>query len=110
MGFRDNLSRKFKEASLPAELTIFEKTDSTNTRAKEYARAREGGHPAFFVASEQSDGRGRLGKSFRFVLLLYSVPTKETYTEPASLVFTSTILLSQKAPFVTPTTSKSSGS
>ena len=64
MGFRDNLSRKFKEASLPAELTIFEKTDSTNTRAKEYARARAGGNPAFFVASEQSGGRGRLGKSF----------------------------------------------
>ncbi len=38
-------------------------TDSTNTRALEYARA-GGESPAVFIAEEQTGGRGRRGRSF----------------------------------------------
>ena len=47
------------------KIFCYRETDSTNTRAKEYARA----HPerrecALFVADSQTAGRGRLGRSF----------------------------------------------
>lgn len=44
----------------------YEITDSTNTRAKEFARARGEGErrAAVFVARHQTAGRGRLGRSF----------------------------------------------
>lgn len=44
----------------------YEITDSTNTRAKEFARARAEGdrRPAVFIAKHQTAGRGRLGRSF----------------------------------------------
>ena len=44
------------------ELAFYDSTDSTNLRAREWARA--GGGAAIFVASSQSAGRGRLGRSF----------------------------------------------
>ena len=42
----------------------YELTDSTNTRAKEYARCEGAEMPAVFIADEQSAGRGRRGRSF----------------------------------------------
>ena len=42
----------------------YELTDSTNTRAKEYARCDRAEMPAVFIADEQSAGRGRRGRSF----------------------------------------------
>ena len=39
-------------------------TDSTNTRAREYAESAEAYLPAVFVAEGQSAGRGRMGRSF----------------------------------------------
>ena len=39
-------------------------TDSTNQRAKEYARCADAHFPAVFVADEQTAGRGRRGRSF----------------------------------------------
>ncbi len=39
-------------------------TDSTNQRAKEYAKEENAYFPAVFVAEEQSAGRGRRGRSF----------------------------------------------
>ena len=39
-------------------------TDSTNTRAREYARASKEKEPCVFIADGQSAGRGRLGRSF----------------------------------------------
>ncbi len=44
------------------ELRFFFATDSTNTRAREYAKEAAGA--ALFVAERQSAGRGRLGRSF----------------------------------------------
>jgi BirA family biotin operon repressor/biotin-[acetyl-CoA-carboxylase] ligase len=42
----------------------YEITDSTNTRAREYARLRNAEFPAVFVADGQTAGRGRRGRSF----------------------------------------------
>lgn len=39
-------------------------TDSTNQRAKEYAKEENAYFPAVFIAEEQSAGRGRRGRSF----------------------------------------------
>ena len=39
-------------------------TDSTNQRAKEYAKEERAHFPAVFIAEEQSAGRGRRGRSF----------------------------------------------
>ncbi len=56
---RSKLGKKYAE--LP--MFIYKITDSTNLRAKEYAK--EGNRKlAVFIADEQSSGRGRLGRSF----------------------------------------------
>lgn len=44
------------------ELFFYESADSTNLRAREWARG--GGGDAVFVAASQTAGRGRLGRSF----------------------------------------------
>ena len=47
------------------KIFCYRETDSTNTRAKEYARAHpESRECALFVADSQTAGRGRLGRSF----------------------------------------------
>lgn len=48
----------------PIEIHFYECTDSTNTRAKEWAKQSAEKMPAVFIANEQSAGRGRLGRSF----------------------------------------------
>ena len=48
----------------PIEIHFYECTDSTNTRAKEWAKQSAEKRPAVFIANEQSAGRGRLGRSF----------------------------------------------
>lgn len=49
----------------PIEIHLYESTDSTNTRAKEYARANGSKRGAVvFIANEQTAGRGRRGRSF----------------------------------------------
>ena len=42
----------------------YEITDSTNTRAREYAKSENPHFPAIFIADGQSAGRGRRGRSF----------------------------------------------
>ena len=42
----------------------YEITDSTNTRAKEYAKSENPVMPAVFIADAQTEGRGRRGRSF----------------------------------------------
>ena len=42
----------------------YECTDSTNTRAKEYAKMQDAKFPTVFIADEQTAGRGRMGRSF----------------------------------------------
>ena len=49
----------------PPEIVFYEQTDSTNTRAKEYAKGKSGcTNPVIFIANEQTAGRGRRGRSF----------------------------------------------
>ena len=46
------------------EIFLFDITDSTNTRAKEYAKASAAQRAAVFLSEEQTAGRGRRGRSF----------------------------------------------
>ena len=50
----------------PPKIVFYEETDSTNTRAKEFAKARQKGErtSVIFIANGQSGGRGRLGRCF----------------------------------------------
>ena len=48
----------------PIEIHFYECADSTNTRAKEWAKYSAEKRPAVFIANEQSAGRGRRGRSF----------------------------------------------
>ena len=54
---------KIGSLSKEVEIITYESIDSTNTQAKLYAESREG-ECAVFIASEQTAGRGRLGRSF----------------------------------------------
>ena len=45
-------------------IIFYQETDSTNTRAREYARDGWDGAPTVFIAKRQSAGRGRRGRSF----------------------------------------------
>ena len=49
----------------PPKILFYESTDSTNTRAKEYAKENpENNSPVIFIADGQTAGRGRRGRSF----------------------------------------------
>jgi len=53
------------KAGLSPEIFYYESTDSTNTRAREYAKEHRGNREAkIFIAEEQSAGRGRRGRRF----------------------------------------------
>ena len=58
---RDEIAKTLPDS---IELIYYGKTDSTNKRAKEYAAGKETIAPTLFIAASQSDGRGRLGRSF----------------------------------------------
>ena len=55
-----------KNGITPPDIIFYEETDSTNTRAKEYAKARDKSNktPVVFIANSQTAGRGRRGRSF----------------------------------------------
>jgi BirA family biotin operon repressor/biotin-[acetyl-CoA-carboxylase] ligase len=77
-------------AALDGRVRVFfyEVTDSTNTRAKEYARGATLKEPCAFIAREQTAGRGRLGRSFLSrcggIYLSLLIPAKEDVT-PADI-------------------------
>lgn len=48
----------------PFKIVFYDTTDSTNTRAKEYAKKCNSRENVIFVANHQTAGRGRLGRSF----------------------------------------------
>ncbi len=48
----------------PIKLVFYDSTDSTNERAREYARSATEKKAAVFVSREQTAGRGRRGRSF----------------------------------------------
>lgn len=59
----EEISKYLKEYSVQAPVIVLDKTDSTNTYAKELA---ENGarHLTTVFANEQTDGRGRMGRTF----------------------------------------------
>ena len=48
----------------PPKIIYYDETDSTNTRAKEYAESEAGRESVVFIANSQTAGRGRRGRSF----------------------------------------------
>lgn len=61
----EKIKRAFANNDLQIEVFSFEETDSTNTRAKLFAKsAAADGKPKLFIAQRQSGGRGRLGRRF----------------------------------------------
>lgn len=60
---KKQISLGIGELSKELSITVYKKTDSTNTQAKLIAERGEV-EKAIFIASEQTAGRGRLGRSF----------------------------------------------
>ena len=58
----DDLRRRLPPSLQKMQIFVYEKTDSTMTRAKLFAK--EHGEDAIFIAREQSEGVGRLDRSF----------------------------------------------
>lgn len=62
---KENIEKALADIGMPNVKTVFyDTTDSTNLRAKEYAKAAADRETVIFVANHQSAGRGRLGRSF----------------------------------------------
>lgn len=53
-----------KLGHLPPEIIFYDETDSTNTKAREYAKTAKKRKPVVFIANSQTAGRGRRGRSF----------------------------------------------
>ena len=69
-----------------ARLVFYDSTDSTNTRAREWAKSAYTGECVAFLARKQSLGRGRRGRSFLsdeggIYLTILSTPTEGTRPE-----------------------------
>lgn len=62
--FEIKIKNAFSEKLPGVKVVFFDETDSTNTRAKLYAKGKEDRGSAFFIARRQTAGRGRLGRSF----------------------------------------------
>ena len=61
----EKIRAKIKDARLKdIQIFAYGITDSTNTRAREYAEGDWQGEPAVFIADGQSRGRGRRGRAF----------------------------------------------
>lgn len=63
---REKILKNLEKSGVkPPKIMFYELTDSTNTRAKEYAKENPGNkEPVIFIANAQSAGRGRRGRSF----------------------------------------------
>ena len=62
--WKSDILSAFSHHDAAPELVLYDSIDSTNKRALEYARENAPDSPVLFIASEQSEGRGRLGRSF----------------------------------------------
>ena len=58
------IKEELKRLGVDIPVVFYDTTDSTNTRAKEYARTKDSRTPTLFIANAQSGGRGRMGRSF----------------------------------------------
>ena len=61
--FVSEIKAALSGASLGAEIFVYDSVGSTNDEARKYA-AQGSGKNAFFIAKEQTSGRGRRGRSF----------------------------------------------
>ncbi len=63
---KEKITEELKKLGVvPPKIVFYESTDSTNTRAKEYARENPDSRDrVIFIADGQTGGRGRLGRSF----------------------------------------------
>ena len=62
---KENIENELKALGVtPPKIVFYEETDSTNTRAKEYAKSTDCKETVVFIANSQTAGRGRLGRSF----------------------------------------------
>lgn len=63
---KSKIENSLKNLGVDIPVVFYELTDSTNTRAKEFAKSRGDGKrtPVLFVANGQTNGRGRMGRSF----------------------------------------------
>ena len=61
---KEKITKELNNLGISApKIFYYEETDSTNTRAKEFAKENPG-TPALFIANSQTAGRGRRGRSF----------------------------------------------
>ncbi len=63
-GFEMKIKDAFSEKLPAVRVVVFGETDSTNTRAKLYAKDAKDRASTVFIARRQTAGRGRLGRSF----------------------------------------------
>jgi BirA family biotin operon repressor/biotin-[acetyl-CoA-carboxylase] ligase len=62
---KERIEKELKKLGIePPKIVFYEEIDSTNTRAKEYAKASEQKETVIFIANAQMGGRGRRGRSF----------------------------------------------
>lgn len=63
---KSKIENSLKGLGVDIPVVFYELTDSTNTRAKEFAKSRADRKrtPVLFVANGQTNGRGRMGRSF----------------------------------------------
>ena len=63
---KEKITEELKKLGVnPPNIVFYKETDSTNTRAKEYAKENpENKEPVIFIADSQTAGRGRRGRSF----------------------------------------------
>ena len=62
---KKTIEKHLQDLKLNIPVVFFDVTDSTNTRAKEFAKSRGNERtPVLFVANAQTAGRGRMGRSF----------------------------------------------
>lgn len=62
---KERIEKELKKLGIePPKIVFYEEIDSTNTRAKEYAKASEQKETVIFIANAQTGGRGRRGRSF----------------------------------------------
>ena len=63
---KKKIEEEIQNIGVPSpKIIYYEQTDSTNTRAKEFAESNpENREPIIFIANSQTAGRGRLGRSF----------------------------------------------
>ena len=61
-GLSGRILKKIEKSGVAVRYYVL--TDSTNARAREYARDLAAGESALFLADAQTAGRGRLGRDF----------------------------------------------